>query len=364
MLIPVKPSSCAAGLAASKELQSALVIWLCGHDRVAADITDNNVRALHADPIVGDWLVWFLNRTQDRRSIKSCCETLATLPAEQKDRVAAWLRDAGDVTFQFAAVPPAFPVNAPLGPITWGSLRTLLIGFYDIGLGDGLPFDPAGQPTRTAGLKRDRFVTAFKSESSEWVCVLCQGPADGLQVDHWIAKAHFPNLSVTPDNLLPICYRCNSSACKGHKLVFSPDQAQPFPEWFHPYHRPAHDKVRVNYRDGKVRVEPVDPKYEPHVRHLDDLVNLSTRWTDYERKYYVDYQRELADKLRRGRIARTLEGIRAELREYLAQINAGGIRRYHQFLQQLVVESSLEPTRLEAWLVEVTARADAVPGRA
>jgi truncated hemoglobin YjbI len=69
--------------------------------------------------------------------------------------------------------------------------------------------------------------------------------------------------------------------------------------------------------------------------------------------YYGDYQRELADKIRRGRVAGTLDGLREELREYLTQINIG-TRKYHPFLQKLVVESALEPERLEAWLVELT----------
>ncbi len=363
MLIPVRPSSCAPGLIASKELQATLVNWLCAPDRVAADLTDRNVHALHADPIVGDWLVRFLHRTQDGTSIKSSCEVLANLSAEHKDFVIAWLRDSGNVTSQFNAAPPVWPKNPPLKSPAWNSLRTLLIAFYEIGLGEGLPFNPAGQPTRTEGLKRDRFVAAFKSESAEWVCVLCQGPANGLQVDHWIAKAHFPNLSVAPDNLLPICSDCNSSAYKGHKLVLSPGQAQPFLEWFHPYHRPAHDKVLPNYRDGKVRVEPLSVEYAPHVRNLDGLLKLSARWSNYHRMYYGDYQRELADKIRRGRVAGTLDGLREELREYLTQMNIG-TRKYHPFLQKLVVESALEPERLEAWLVELTGGEAAAPGEA
>ena len=363
MLIPVRPSSCAPGLIASKELQATLILWLCAHDRVVADLTDNNVHGLHADPIVGDWLVRFLHRTQDGVKIKSRCETLANLPAGEKDRVIAWLRDAGNVASQFEAEPPGWPVNAPLERLAWSSLRTLLIAFYEIGLGEGLPFNPAGQPTRTEGLKRERFVAAFKRESAEWVCVLCQGPADGLQVDHWIAKAHFPNLSVAPDNLLPICGDCNSSAYKGHKLVLSPGQAQPFLEWFHPFYRPAHDKVQLNYRGGKVHVEPLNADYEPHVRNLDALLKLSARWSNYHRMHYGDYQRELAGKIRRGRVAGTLDGVREELRECLAEIN-DGTRKYHPFLQKLVVESVLEPARLEAWLAELTGAEAAAPGGA
>ena len=75
--------------------------------------------------------------------------------------------------------------------------------------------------------------------------------------------------------------------------------------------------------------------------------------------YYGDYQRELAAKIRRGRIPRTLEGVQTELLEYLEEINLGATRKHHQFVQKLVVESALEPARLEAWLEELTEIASA-----
>jgi hypothetical protein len=235
-----------------------------------------------------------------------------------------------------------------------------LIAFYDIGLGEGLPFNSDGQPTRTDGLKRSDFVAAFKKDSSEWVCVLCQGYLSGLQVDHWIAKSHFPNLTVAADNLLPICGECNSTECKGRKLTLSPGMAQPFDHWFHPYYRTAHDKVRVNFSDGKVQVEAQDPQYALHVRNFVALVKLEDRWTNNFRMYYGGYKRDLAAKLRHGRIPRTLEGVRAGLLEFLQEINVGGTRKHHQFVQKLVVESALQPARLEAWLVELEEAASPV----
>jgi hypothetical protein len=75
--------------------------------------------------------------------------------------------------------------------------------------------------------------------------------------------------------------------------------------------------------------------------------------------YYGRYQRELADNIRRHRVAPTAEAVRAQLHEYLAEIEVGieGTRPHHRLVQRLVIESALEPARLEAWLVDVTQRA-------
>jgi hypothetical protein len=122
------------------------------------------------------------------------------------------MRDAGDVTLQFAATPPAWPANAPLNLVAWDALRSLLIAFYDIGLGEGLPFDSVGTPTRTNGVNRDTFIAAFRNESSKWVCVLMSGASGRVAGGPLDCQEAFPKLvrdSGQPiTNLLSLQFHC------------------------------------------------------------------------------------------------------------------------------------------------------------
>ncbi|MFJ6770265.1 HNH endonuclease [Kitasatospora sp. NPDC091257] len=59
-------------------------------------------------------------------------------------------------------------------------------------------------------------------------CPLC-GIAKVGQVDHHLPKSHYTYLSVVPDNLVPVCERCNFA--KGDRFPSSPEE-----QTLHPYY--------------------------------------------------------------------------------------------------------------------------------
>lgn len=113
------------------------------------------------------------------------------------------------------------------------SLRILFEAFYEIALRDGLPRDVWGNTGKS--FDRARFVEMFKEENYGRVCPLCDGDMNGPEVDHWLPKSKYPALSCHPKNLVPVCNRCNSRACKGEQFPLDIGDPRPFDNWFHPY---------------------------------------------------------------------------------------------------------------------------------
>ena len=127
---------------------------------------------------------------------------------------------------QFQTPPPiAWPVERPgIDSTVWKAFKTLMEAFYEKGLRSGLPYRLDGKPVASGGVNYKDFVKTFRDQhrlnpnpDAREVCVLCGGPLEDSEVDHWIAKSAFPLLSVCANNLLPICGKCNSTSNKGEK---------------------------------------------------------------------------------------------------------------------------------------------------
>lgn len=69
--------------------------------------------------------------------------------------------------------------------------------------------------------------------SSREICPFCGGIGRALNVDHFLPKANYPQFSIFPGNLVPVCRDCNTG--KSNK-VFPLKTVQPL----HPYYDPQH----------------------------------------------------------------------------------------------------------------------------
>lgn len=111
----------------------------------------------------------------------------------------------------------------------------------------------------------------------------------------------FPLLAVCADNLLPVCDRCNSPSHKGQKPVHTEGS---FQDWFHPYLRHPNGAPRLLCITAppSIRVENHEAEHAEKVRNLDQLINLSERWTRDFKAEVQKIRREIspAERLKLG----------------------------------------------------------------
>ena len=79
----------------------------------------------------------------------------------------------------------------------------------------------------------DRIKLADQSQ----ICPFC-GHRSIVYIDHFLPKSRYPHFSITPINLVPICYECNSRAGKGSLYPTSDDS-----QFLHPYFDDFDDDV-------------------------------------------------------------------------------------------------------------------------
>jgi hypothetical protein len=346
---------CQPALDACHALQTRLVLWLCEPARVPADVTEANLRALNASPIVGDWLIEFLNKEYERVTLLSRAVSIAGLPVADKALIVSWLNSSNNTANQFQNPPPAWPQKPACSiPHAWNSVKDLLTQFYSKGLGEGLPFDQNGNPVAAGGVNRGAFVAAFKQAHGDRSCVLCDGPIGQPEVDHWIAKKHFPGLSTAAHNLIPICHDCNSRANKGEKPVWQ-SAGNAFDDWFHPVFRPAHGCLIPTHRTmQRVVVTPTSSAHAQRVQKLDGLVKLSQRWTSEFKSQSRAYKNTLRGQIIRGKIQTTTIAIASELQELQLRIADENPLEANSIIRNLTLSILQEPAKLDALLVELT----------
>lgn len=270
----------------------------------------------------------------------------------------AWIQTVSALATQFQPAPNLWPINRPaISASNWEAFKTLIEAFYEKGLRSGLPYQPDGTPTAADGVKYADYLKAFRDVhrlnpdlDAQEVCVLCGGPLGQTpEVDHWIAKGKFPLLSVCADNLLPICGECNSTANKGEKDVHT---AGSFSDWFHPYLRPGNGGIGISYvlSERTVHCVAIVAADKPKADHLDQLLNLSSRWTKKFKAEYLAKQKELFNLKRRGRGPRDLASLQSYLTDYQVAMDETG-PDYE--VGQALAAAILEPACLAAWHSEL-----------
>jgi hypothetical protein len=234
----------------------------------------------------------------------------------------------------------------------WNAFKELMQGFYEK-LAAGLPFDGAGNPVDSNGVTYGQFVHEFKLAHGDRVCVLCDGPFSGPQVDHWIGKAAFPLLAIAPHNMLPICCVCNEPPAKGTKAAYTAGVAEAFKDWFHPYHYPGYGRVSMVYEITRLAVfaSALAPADVIRVQHLDGLLNLSLRWTGTFKAEYRNRQKALRQLIDNGYLAATVNDLRQKLAEWKISLV---VDEENFQVSNLVLDHALDPDSLNGWLMELT----------
>lgn len=361
MLKPIHPVPCAPALSACRQLQVRLLAWLCDLDVGKADVTKVNLQLLPAlTQIEADWLWAFLEKNDVKRALLERALLLAGMSPAEKLALLAWGQTVVALSEQFQPNPLAWPQDKPAIPsAAWQAFKQLMEAFYTKGLASGLPYSANGAPLGNGGVNRASFVNEFRSAHRPHpealdLCVLCGGElGDTPEVDHWINKGQYPLLSVCQDNLVPICHDCNSSANKGEKPVHA---AGCFDDWFHPYLRSGHGKVSVDYRlnTRSVACAAVNQSDAAKVRNLDELLNLSTRWTRRFKAEYLIQQGDLKRFAEKKKQSQQGAVSRVEIQNHLQgeQSKLSPQRPWHE-VHCALFAALLHQSRLDAWQTEL-----------
>lgn len=359
MLKPITQPFCCGALNACLELQMHLLRWLCDPMTVSADVTQINLAPPRVPTqIEADWLWRFLYGRKQTRLEQA--KIIAGMSAADKTALLGWSNSVVAVAAQFLPAPPSWPITRPVIHATaWTAFKDLMEAFYEHGLKSGLPYLANGTPVAANGVSYGSFVEAFRDAHRPHpdaldLCVLCGGElGDTPEVDHWISKGQYPLLSVCQDNLVPICHDCNSSANKGEKPVHA---AGCFDDWLHPYLRSGHGKVSVDYRlnTRSVTCAAVNQSDAEKARHLDELLNLSTRWTRRFKAEYLIQQGDLKRLAEKKKQTQQGAVSRAEIQHILQgeQSKLSPQRPWYE-VHCALFAALLHQSRLDAWQTEL-----------
>ncbi len=158
------------------------------------------------------------------------------------------------------------------------------------------------------------FKDSLFERNSISICPACLTAQTNLakygEVDHYFPKKSYPALIFHPINLAVICGECNDFRVKGEK---NPLETGNLVELYIPYLRDAEQETELGVRcieedgrDGKrekvkkmvmvPRVPDDDGLISRRIRNLDNLFDLSSRWTD-RMNNIIEYELEdLADE--------------------------------------------------------------------
>lgn len=356
MLKPIHRVACSPALAACQQLMRRFALWLCDQHVSGTSVTQANLQRNMGSAIEGDWLWQLLAGSTGTKALLDKAKRIADLPLAEKNGLQQWIHAVNSLVQHFGPTPPAsLPVNPPNGwrarDQRWTVFKDVMVAFYEEGLHGrgGLPYAANGAPTGDVALRvsYDQFVREFRAAhrldphpNARDVCVLCGGPLVLPAVDHWLAKTAFPLLAVCADNLMPICGECNIAPQKGQKDVHT---GGAFSDWFHPYLRHANGAIRLRYDEAtpSVRVESATPADVVKVQNLNDLLNLSERWT---REFKAEYRR-LQREAQRRQIG-NVQALQQRLMEYRQDLSAA---EPHHEIHALLAEALLDPARLQAF---------------
>jgi len=366
MLKRIQKADCAPALEACQNLMKKFSLWLCQSNISAPDITLQSLRppTLNSD-IEANWLWAFLHKEAKGVQLIDLAKIVANMSNHRKVELRAWVNSVTNLNAQFQSPPIILPV-APLniGDRNWNAYKELMLLFYSKGLHQaGLPYRPNGLPTARSSeyLNYKDFKSDFLSKNklvarddTPNICVLCGDSMSQIDVDHWIYEAAYPILSICANNLLPICSPCNKRPNKGTKDVHTNGD---FSNWFHPYLRPGNSKFVLSYSiqpKSSVSMTPINIQDTERVINIDELLDLTKRWTTKFKSEYRDKQDELRRlkdlRARKGRPSLSQQDVQERLEE---ERDTMVPHKAHYELKQLICNTILEKARLDAWKEEL-----------
>ncbi len=290
------------------QLQIDLFTALCDPNIGADDITVEWITARRPD-ISEEWLTKFCGWVKEKVSILERLQNIAALPDITKTQLLQHFNNnlRYEEAFNPAQTPPATTqLQENMPDAADKKYRAFLVIFYDpvFYKSKGYPVTLDGNGGADTIFHKDVFLEDSHTVNDDIrVCPLCDGALDGSQVDHWLAKKHFPELSCHPHNLIEICQACNNGSNKGQKLALNNGNARPFDDWFHPYLRQASGKFTIQIQPkGIPQLQGGNAQDMTRLANLDSLINLQSRWTTEYKTQVKRIQKKISGKKKRGTV--------------------------------------------------------------
>jgi hypothetical protein len=329
------------------QLQGDLLRALCNPGVEADEITVNWVKGIRPD-VDGDWMRRFCNWSTGQNSMLDRMKAVAGLAETDKQAIALHYEtnlqfpDAFDDTKE--EPPAAKPLQDSLSPAASAAYRDFFEMFYDPIFYAGTTHK--GYPVEDVELgkrfSKSVYLEAYHEANEKLkVCPLCDGSMDGAQLDHWLAKQYMPELNCHPLNLVEICQVCNDVTNKGKKLTLDQSAAQPFADWFHPHLREAEGSYNIEIRKGGPVVIGINDETQRRLENLDNLVNLTKRWTRKYDNLVTSFQNSIRHHSRRGRTF-DRPSLLDKVREWLVEAEANLGHEEYKLLKMAVLRKAEE----------------------
>ncbi|MCP1463130.1 hypothetical protein [Pseudomonas sp. S3E17] len=363
MFKTIQYSKWAPALAACQKMMHTFALWLCEPTVNSSRLTEAELIKALGTRIEGEWLWHFLGRKVSATTLLTHAIRLADLSVSDKNHLKQWVMKTSDVSDYFSLAPNTLvlPITSPLQTEDdWKALQKLMEAFYSPGLREGLPYGVTGnvtddKPSQVTyeSFKQD-FLERHKVDpdpDAREACVVCGAELGKAHVDHWVAKAQFPLLSVCAHNLIPMCDDCNEAPNKGQEKVHTQGS---FQEWFHPYKRQPAGKFALKLLPVslKVQLESIDPIDAPRVVNLNSVFNLSDRWSKEVRAEYRKVQRLLERWQVDRKAALTCQELDRMVHDMAKGLSeAEPNHAVHQALFQVICD----PARFLGWQAELEA---------
>lgn len=366
MLRPIRKTDCAAALNATQKMIQGFSLWLCKPKSSGATLNKAKIDRLMQTPYESLWLWNFLNATKKGKTHLERAQHLADLPTDKKRHLKKWIIASTNVEAYFDLIPTGkkIPITLPFaqytdGDIHWKNLKDLMEAFYIKGLKEGLAYQPNG--TAATNKKealnyhafRDSFIAFHQKDRHEYareICVICNGELRNVSVDHWIAKAAYPLLSVCANNLVPICSECNQSPNKGAKSVHTDGS---FEDWFHPHLRHPDGTLNITYEPTKfgVVLTSTRPSDTKRVENLNTLFNLEQRWTREFKGEYRKLYNSILTRHRKTGQELTLKALCQQIDFWADGLTIG---QPHFEVHKALADSLRDANRLMVWHTDLS----------
>lgn len=361
MLKPISYSKWSPALGACQRMMRTFALWLCDPTVKKTSVSQSGLVNALGTSIEGAWLWEFLKREVNTTPLLNHAKTLASLSEAEKASLREWVAKTTDVSSHFSltsSVPP-LPTTSPLASKKdWNALQTLMEAFYSPGLTNGLPFDADGVATldKSKQVTYTKFKEEFvrqhkfdKNDGAREICVMCGAEQRKAHVDHWVAKAKYPLLSICADNLIPMCDDCNEAPNKGSEPVHTKGA---FQDWFHPHKRHPAGKLelRINFPVFTIEMKSKNSADAQRVVNLNRLLKLEARWSKELRAEYRKVQRSLETQQVKKQAPLTFVELYQSVFDWTEQLSQA--EPNHE-VHQVLAKALLEPARLLAWLTEL-----------
>jgi hypothetical protein len=344
----------------------SFALWLCAPGLSANGVTAAAIEQLLQTPQEARWLWRFLSGTLKDKTYLERAQHLAGLAPDKKLVLREWIERSANIGVYFDVVPTGKQIPTvlpfaeyPDGELHWNNFKDLMEAFYSKGFRGGLAYSPNGAPTEDTEIAlnyavfRANFIKLHQLDKHEYarqVCVICNGELRNPSVDHWVAKANYPLLSVCADNLIPICGECNQSPNKGTKKVHTEGD---FEDWFHPHFRHPNGTLKLVHQTSDLRLKltstcATDTK---RVANLNGLFNLEQRWTrEFKGEYRKLYNAILTRQRKRGE-ALTLESLCQQLEDWADGLNPN---QPHFEVHDALAKTLRDANRLVVWFKDLS----------